>query len=50
MAVYKQKGSKNWWYQFIWDGKRIRESTKQTVSVWPSRWKPRTKRRSQKAR
>src|SRR5438309_555700 len=31
MAVYKQKGSKNWWYQFIWDGKRIRESTKQTV-------------------
>src|SRR4051794_34409992 len=31
MAVYKQKNSKNWWYQFIWDGKRIRESTKQTV-------------------
>ncbi len=31
MAVYKQKGSKNWWYQFIWKGKRIRESTKQTV-------------------
>ena len=31
MAVYKQKDSKNWWYQFIWDGKRIRESTKQTV-------------------
>src|SRR3954452_15413734 len=31
MAVYKQKGSKNWLYQFIWDGKRIRESTKQTV-------------------
>jgi integrase len=31
MAVYKQKGSKNWWYQFIWNGKRIRESTKQTV-------------------
>src|SRR3954447_12870588 len=31
MAVYKQRGSKNWWYQFIWDGKRIRESTKQTV-------------------
>jgi integrase len=31
MAVYKQKASKNWWYQFIWDGKRIRESNKQTV-------------------
>jgi hypothetical protein len=31
MAVYKQKGSKNWWYQFIWNGKRIRQSTKQTV-------------------
>ena len=31
MAVYKQKGSKNWWYQFIWHGDRIRESTKQTV-------------------
>ena len=31
MAVYKQKGSKNWWYQFIWNGKRIRESTRQTV-------------------
>ncbi len=31
MAVYKQLGSKNWWYQFVWDGKRIRESTRQTV-------------------
>lgn len=31
MAVYKQKGSKNWWYQFIWHGKRIRKSTKQAV-------------------
>ncbi len=31
MAVYKQKGSRNWWYQFIWNGKRIRQSTKQTV-------------------
>jgi len=31
MAVYKQPGSKNWWYQFVWDGKRIRESTRQTV-------------------
>jgi hypothetical protein len=31
MAVYKQVGSKNWWYQFIWHGKRIRKSTKQTI-------------------
>ncbi len=31
MAVYKQKSSKNWWYQFVWNGKRIRQSTKQTV-------------------
>src|SRR5579863_6066369 len=31
MAVYKQHGSKNWWYKFVWDGKRIRESTRQTV-------------------
>ena len=30
MAVYKQKGSKRWWYKFNWDGKPIRESTKQT--------------------
>jgi integrase len=31
MAVYKQSGSKNWWYKFVWDGKRIRESTRQPV-------------------
>jgi integrase len=31
MAVYKQHGSKNWWYKFVWDGKRIRESTRQPV-------------------
>jgi hypothetical protein len=31
MAVYKQTGSKNWWYKFVWDGKRVRESTRQTV-------------------
>lgn len=30
MAVYKQKKSKNWWYKFTWNGKLIRESTKQT--------------------
>ena len=30
MAVYKQKGSKNWWYKFAWNGEQIRESTKQT--------------------
>ena len=30
MAVYKQKGSKRWWYKFNWNGEPIRESTKQT--------------------
>ena len=30
MAVYKQKGSKNWWFKFTWHGELIRESTKQT--------------------
>ena len=30
MAVYKQSGSKNWWYKFKWIGEQIRESTKQT--------------------
>lgn len=30
MAVFKQKGSKNWWYKFTWNGEPIRESTKQT--------------------
>src|SRR5579864_1466396 len=30
MAVYKQKGSKKWWYKFSWNGELIRESTKQT--------------------
>src|SRR5215469_11416513 len=30
MAVYKQTGSKNWWYKFHWNGELIRESTKQT--------------------
>src|SRR5437016_4454714 len=30
MAVYKQPKSKNWWYKFTWNGKQIRESTKQT--------------------
>lgn len=28
--VYKQTTSVNWWYKFIWNGDRIRESTKQT--------------------
>ena len=31
MGVYKQTGSKNWWYKFVWDGKRIRESTRQPI-------------------
>ncbi len=30
MAVYKQKGSNNWWYKFAWRGEVIRESTRQT--------------------
>lgn len=30
MAVYKQPKSKYWWYKFTWNGKLIRESTKQT--------------------
>jgi integrase len=30
MAVYKQKGSKRWWYKCNWNGELIRESTKQT--------------------
>ena len=29
MAVYKQKGSKNWWYKFVWNGRQVRASTKQ---------------------
>jgi hypothetical protein len=29
MSIYKQKGSKNWWYKFTWRGSLIRESTKQ---------------------
>jgi integrase len=29
MAVYKQKGSNNWWFKFTWNGEQIRESTKQ---------------------
>jgi len=28
--VYKQPKSKYWWYKFTWNGKQIRESTKQT--------------------
>jgi integrase len=28
--VFKQKESANWWYKFTWNGKLIRESTKQT--------------------
>ena len=30
MGVYKQKGSKNWWYKFHWNGRQIRETSKQT--------------------
>jgi len=29
MAIYKQKGSKNWWYKFNWNGELIRESRNQ---------------------
>lgn len=29
MAIYKQKGSNNWWFKFTWRGERIRESTRQ---------------------
>src|ERR1700736_1579881 len=28
--VYKQPKSQNWWYKFNWNGRTIRESTKQT--------------------
>ncbi len=28
MGVYKQRGSKNWWYKSSWNGETIRESTK----------------------
>jgi hypothetical protein len=31
MAVYKQKNSKNGWYQFIWDEKESENPTKRTV-------------------
>ena len=30
IAAYKQRKSKNWWYKFTWNGRAIRESTKQT--------------------
>lgn len=30
IMVYKQPKSKNWWYKFTWNGKAIRESSKQT--------------------
>ena len=30
MAIYKQPKSEYWWFKFVWDGKPIRESTKQT--------------------
>jgi hypothetical protein len=29
MAIYKQKGSNNWWFKFTWRGELIRESTRQ---------------------
>lgn len=31
MALYRQKGSRVWWYEFRFDGERIRESSKSTV-------------------
>jgi len=33
MALYKQKGSKVWWYEFQFNGQRIRESAKTTSKV-----------------
>ncbi len=30
MSLYKQRGSKVWWYEFQFDGQRIRESSKTT--------------------
>jgi integrase len=30
MAIYKQAKSKYWWFKFVWNGRPIRESTKQT--------------------
>jgi len=30
MGVYKQRGSKNWWYKFSWNGETIPESAKVT--------------------
>lgn len=29
MSVYKQRGSKNYWFHFIWNGQHIQKSTKQ---------------------
>jgi integrase len=29
MSVYKQKGSKNYWFHFIWNGQHLQRSTKQ---------------------
>lgn len=30
MSVFKRPDSDNWWFKFVWQGKEIRESTKQT--------------------
>jgi hypothetical protein len=30
MSLYKQPGSKVWWYEFWFNGQRIRESSKTT--------------------
>src|SRR5260370_42143158 len=33
MALYRPKGSKIWWYDFEFDGQRIRESTKSRLKT-----------------
>jgi len=30
MAVYKPRKSRYWWYKFVWQGRLLRETTKQT--------------------
>ena len=50
MAVYKQSKSKYWWYKFTWNGERSARARSRLTGALPSRWKPLTERRSQKAR
>ncbi len=39
MSVYKQKGSKNRWYELAWRGRQIRKSAKQSNKRVPERMK-----------